>query len=111
MISGGSASIGETVDGRKISSVGQSMASASRKRKPDAPPEESVNLDDCHVEGMPIDKDPDQVRRQVRRFLDNGGMKVGEFCSAIDVSNNAYNRFMQQSGSTKGLGSDVYDEA
>lgn len=35
-------------------------------------------------------------------------MKVGDFCKAIHVSNNAYNRFMQHSGATKGMQSDVF---
>lgn len=113
MISSDSASIGETVDGRPFPGSKSSLGSgAGKKRKSSPGPDpSSVGLDDYHVEGMPIDKNPDQVRRQIRRFLDNGGMKVGEFCNAIGVSNNAYNRFMQQSGRTKGMGSDVYQEA
>ena len=38
-------------------------------------------------------------------------MKVGEFCSKIDVSNNAYNRFVHQHGPSKGLQSDVFMNA
>lgn len=34
-------------------------------------------------------------------------MKVGEFCDTIKVSNNAYRRFVTQSGRTKGMQSDV----
>lgn len=44
----------------------------------------------------------------IHRFIDNGGMKVSDFCNRIGVSNNGYNRFTKQSGATKGLGSDVY---
>lgn len=70
----------------------------------------AADPDDFDVEGMPIDKNPDQVRRQIRRFLDKGGMKLGEFCDALGVSSNDYNRFMQQSGRTEGLQSDVFQE-
>ena len=74
-------------------------------------PDEQYDVDDIDCDGMPIDKNPDQVRRMIRRFLDNGGMQVGEFCNRIGCSNNGYNRFMKQSGATKGLGSDVFTSA
>lgn len=35
-------------------------------------------------------------------------MKVGEFCDTIQMSNNAYRRFVSQSGVTKGAQSDAY---
>lgn len=111
MISGGSASIGETVHGQPPSPLDGGLGGTNRKRKSDGPAEDSVDLDDYDVDGMPVDKNPDQVRRQIRRFLDNGGMKVGEFCDALHVTNNSYNRFMQQSGRTKGLESQVYTKA
>lgn len=60
---------------------------------------------------MPIDKNPDQVRRMIHRLIDNGGMKVGEFCDKIGVSNKSYNNFLRQSGPTKGLSSDCYQYA
>lgn len=66
--------------------------------------EEQYDVDGIDCEGMPVDKDPDQVRRMIHRFIDNGGMKVGEFCNRIGVSNNGYTRFMKQSGATKGPG-------
>lgn len=87
------------------------LGSISRKRKSDGPPEESIDLDDYDLEVLPIDKNPDQVRRQIRHFLDSGGMKVGDFYNALDASNDGYNRLMQQSGKKKGMGSDVYQEA
>jgi hypothetical protein len=62
------------------------------------------------VEGMPITENADQIRRRITRLIENGGMKVGEFCQKISVSNNAYNRFTQQHGPTKGLQSDVSHE-
>lgn len=57
---------------------------------------------------MPLTDNPDQVRRKIHRLIENGGMKVGEFCDTIGVSNNAYRRFVSQSGVTKGAQSDVY---
>lgn len=57
---------------------------------------------------MPMTDNPDQVRRKIHRLIENGGMKVGEFCDTIGVSNNAYRRFVSQSGATKGAQSDVY---
>jgi hypothetical protein len=38
-------------------------------------------------------------------------MKVGEFQKEINVSSNAYSRFMGQHGAYKGSGSDVYMSA
>ncbi|KAK3698886.1 hypothetical protein LTR37_016763 [Vermiconidia calcicola] len=77
-----------------------------RKATEDVPPERS--LDDIDCEGMPIDQNCDQVRRKIRRYLDSGAMKVGEFCTAIGVSNNSLNGFLRQSGPTKGSASDAY---
>ena len=74
-------------------------------------PENDVHLSDIDVDGMPLEDNPDQIRRKIRRLLDNSDMKVVEFCRAIKVSDNAYRRFMSQSGRTKGLQSDVYMEA
>ena len=74
------------------------------KRKTSTSPE-------IDVEGMPITENADQIRRKITRLIENGGMKVGEFCQKISVSNNAYNRFSQQHGPTKGLQSDVFMNA
>ena len=70
--------------------------------------ENDVNLSDIDVGGMPMTENPDQIRRKIHRLIENGGMQVGEFCYAIQVSSNAYRRFVSQSGKTKGLQSDVY---
>ncbi|KAJ9641063.1 hypothetical protein H2201_007998 [Coniosporium apollinis] len=61
--------------------------------------------------GVPIDQNPDQIRRKIRTFIEAGGMKVGEFCDAIGVSNNSYNNFLKQSGRTKGLNSATFENA
>jgi hypothetical protein len=41
-------------------------------------------------------------------LIDNGEMKVGEFQKAINVTSNAYSRFMTQHGQFKGVESSVY---
>jgi hypothetical protein len=50
-------------------------------------------------------------RRKIRTLIDNAEMKVGEFQKEINVSSNAYSRFMGQHGAYKGSGSDVYMSA
>ncbi|KAI9688296.1 MAG: hypothetical protein M1820_010278 [Bogoriella megaspora] len=68
------------------------------------------NSDD-ELRGMYIDKDCNQVRRMINTFIEAGGMKVGEFQKTIQVSSNAYSRFMGQNGKDKGLGCDTYQAA
>jgi hypothetical protein len=53
----------------------------------------------------------DQIRRKINTFINNGGMKVGEFQRAIDVSANSYRNFMTQNGRTKGIESTTYAAA
>ncbi|KAF2449812.1 hypothetical protein P171DRAFT_427964 [Karstenula rhodostoma CBS 690.94] len=53
----------------------------------------------------------DVIRRKIRTFHDSGEMKVGESQNAINVTGNAYSRFMGQNGPRKGLDSSVYDAA
>ncbi|KAK8206446.1 hypothetical protein BKA81DRAFT_282555, partial [Phyllosticta paracitricarpa] len=59
-------------------------------------------------EGVTIDKNCNQVRRMIHRLIDNGAMKIGEFCKNIGVSYNSYNNFMKQGGPTKGAESETY---
>jgi hypothetical protein len=70
--------------------------------------ENDINLHEIDVGHMPLTENPDQIRRKIHRLIENGGMKVGEFCDAIAVSQNAYRRFVSQSGATKGAQSDVH---
>lgn len=70
--------------------------------------EDDVNVSDIDVSGEPMTENPDQIRRKINRLIENGGMGVGEFCNTIKVSDNAYRRFVSQSGKTKGVQSDVY---
>jgi hypothetical protein len=70
--------------------------------------ENGINPLDIDVSGEPLTENPDQVRRKIHRLIEHDGMKVGEFCDTIKVSQNAYRRFVSQSGKTKGAQSDVY---
>jgi hypothetical protein len=60
---------------------------------------------------MPITDNADQIRRKNTRLIENGGMKVGEFCKKIHVSSTGYNRFVKQHGPSKGMQSDVFMNA
>jgi len=51
------------------------------------------------------------VRRRIHTFVDDGGMKVGEFCDAIGVSQHSYSNFLGRSGTRKGEGSECYPAA
>jgi hypothetical protein len=70
--------------------------------------ENDAHLSDIDVNGELMTENPDQIRRKITRLIENGGMGVGEFCDTIKVSSNAYRRFVQQSGKTKAVQSDVY---
>jgi hypothetical protein len=85
----------------------------SNKRKSDEAdlPANPINLDDIDVEDMPVTDNCDQVRRKINRFLDNSGMKKGEFAKAIGLSTANLNRFLGQSGPYKGSGCVAYDAA
>ncbi|KAK6084396.1 calcineurin is a calcium-dependent [Seiridium cupressi] len=87
--------------------------SAGRKRKSDAvaEPETLPEIDDDDPRLEVVDQDCHQVRTKIRRFLDSGAMKVGEFQTAIDVGSVGYYRFINQRGREAGAGSDVYYKA
>lgn len=80
---------------------------AGKKRKSDSNEAEDVDVNDIDCDGLMMDKNCDQVRRQVRNYLDAGN-KVGEFCKAIGVSNNSLNSFLRQNGPMKGSRSHAY---
>jgi hypothetical protein len=65
--------------------------------------------DDCN--NLLITENCNQIRRKINTFIDNGGMKVGEFQNAIHVSSKSYYTFMKQNGPDKGRGSSVYFNA
>ncbi len=52
--------------------------------------------------------DANQIRGKIRTLLNNSDMSVAQIQEAIGTSGNSYYRFMNQSGPTKGVQSDVY---
>ena len=88
----------------KPASTTKSSTSAGPKRKSAEITPADVDLDDIDVDGMYVDKSCNQVRGQIRRFLEAGEMKVGEFCNAIGDSNKSLNDFLRQNGTMKGSG-------
>ncbi|KAH0080399.1 hypothetical protein KCU60_g16703, partial [Aureobasidium melanogenum] len=77
----------------------QSSQLAGTKRKStDSSDLPTINLDDYDIpDGQPMDSCT-VVRGKINRFLQAGEMKIGQFCDAIGVSQNAYRRFMSQDG-------------
>lgn len=81
----------------------------SKRKSTDAPP--TIDLDDFDVpEGQVMDSCT-VVRGKIKRFLDSGEMRIGQFCDAIGVSQNAYRRFMAEKGQYGGMGCDTYQSA
>lgn len=98
------------------SSARAAPASSSRKRKSEASSDDAIaaykqSLDHIDTEGMIVDRDCNAVRALIRKVIDRGIFKKGEFCNTIGVSSNAVNRFLEQSGKDGGAYSDTYTEA
>jgi hypothetical protein len=53
----------------------------------------------------------DQIRRKINRFIDNGGMKPGEFIKELGINSKTYYTFMKYSGPFKGSNSKIYPAA
>ncbi|MCJ1438420.1 hypothetical protein MMC27_007808 [Xylographa pallens] len=53
----------------------------------------------------------DQIRTKINTFINNGGMKVGEFQRAIGVTSSSYGNFMKKHGRDAGEQSSVYSAA
>ncbi|KAI1847547.1 hypothetical protein JX265_000798 [Neoarthrinium moseri] len=102
-----------SADTPKAASTAAKRTASSKKRKSDAVAEPTTvpEIDDDDPRLQEVDQTCGQVRAKIRRFLDSGAMKVGEFQSAIDVGSVGYHRFMKQSGPDAGSGSDVYYNA
>lgn len=62
------------------------------------------------MEHMPIDASCNQIRCKIRRLLDSGEVKKGEFAKSIGVSSKSLNDFLGKSGEN-GAGSASYDAA
>ncbi|KAI8941127.1 hypothetical protein NX059_002366 [Plenodomus lindquistii] len=63
------------------------------------------------LENVPMKENCDMIRRKIRSLIDNGDMKVGEFQKAVNITPNAYSRFMGQNGPEKGMESSVFPAA
>ena len=95
---------------------GTTAATGGQKRKHDETTggSEANNLelrDDIDIPAGATMDSCDVVRRKIRRFIESGAMKVGEFCDAINVSNKSYNNFLGQNGPNKGVETATYQNA
>jgi len=70
--------------------------------------ESGVDWSQIDVLDKPIINDVDQIRQKILQLTKNGGMKIGDFCKAIGVSNNALNHFVHQHEPSKDAESDVF---
>lgn len=91
-------------------------ASTSRKRKSEASSDDATaaykqNLDHIEVDTERIDLDCNEVRSLIRKVLERGIFKKGEFCNTIQCSPTAVNRFLEKTGVDGGSDSDVYEAA
>lgn len=86
------------------------MQAGTKRKASDSP--SNVNLDDINVDGMMMDASCNQVRGKIRRLLDSGEMKKGEFADAIGVSSKSLNGFLGSGkDSMAGAGSATYGNA
>jgi hypothetical protein len=88
---------------------GPEPAAGTKRKAQDQVP--LLDPEDVNLEGMPMDKSCNQVRGMIRRFLDSGEMKKGEFSTAIGVSATSLNNFLAQNGTMKGAESFTYGNA
>lgn len=91
-------------------------ASTSRKRKSEVSSDEAIaaykqNLDHINVDNMQLDLNCNAVRSLINKVIERGIYKKGEFCNTIGCSPTAVNRFLEKTGLTGGIDSDVYDRA
>ncbi|PMD43726.1 hypothetical protein L207DRAFT_485209 [Hyaloscypha variabilis F] len=87
---------------------GEKVKPASNKRKSsEDKPKYDIDDDICQTVTISCDA----VRNKIKKFLDSGEMKVGEFQRAIGASSSTYCAFMKKTGSMGGAGSNVYRNA
>ncbi|THW27860.1 hypothetical protein D6D23_02453 [Aureobasidium pullulans] len=60
---------------------------------------------------LPVTDSCQVVRNKINRLIESGEMKVGDFCTAIGVSSNAYYNFMHKHGTMKGAECAAYPNA
>lgn len=91
-------------------------APTSRKRKSEVSSDEAIaaykqDLDHINVDNMEIDMNCNAVRSLIRKVIERGIFKKGEFCNTIGCSPTAVNRFLDKTGVDGGIDSHVYDIA
>lgn len=91
-------------------SISASKPAAGTKRKAQDPAPQ-LDPEDFDLTGQPIDKSCNQIRGMIRRFLESGQMKKGEFSNAIGVSTKSLSSFLAQNGPMKGAESLSYGNA
>lgn len=97
-----------------LTATGKSASGTGTKRKAETTvPDLGSGPEDYddYTYGRSIDKSCNQVRGMIRRFLESGEMKKGEFADALGVSSSSLNNFLGKNGSMDGAGSDTYGNA
>ncbi|KAI1803533.1 hypothetical protein F4811DRAFT_524460 [Daldinia bambusicola] len=97
-------------------SAPKAKATAGKKRKSETSLDDDIaaykqDLSHISTEGFYIDLNCNQVRSRINKLLDNGIMKKGEFCNAINVNQRSVNTFLSKNGAMDGAGSWVYQDA
>ena len=73
---------------------------------------DSVSECDSYTKGSAVfSQSCDQIRSKITNLIKNGGMKVGDFQRAINVSSTAYHKFMGRKGKWEGENTDAFMSA
>lgn len=87
-------------------------AAGAKRKATDPPTLNPADLDNISLDGMYMDASCNQVRGKIRRFLESGEMKKGEFANALGVSSKSLNDFLTKGkGPMDGSGSASYGAA
>jgi hypothetical protein len=86
-------------------------ASKKRKSTEEPVPVEPIDLDEIDVYDLPMDKNCDQVRRMINRFLDTGAMSKTALARAMGVSGKSLTGFLGTHGPMNGANFAAYGAA
>ncbi|THX90810.1 hypothetical protein D6D05_00021 [Aureobasidium pullulans] len=70
-----------------------------------------VDDPEVYLGQLPVTDSCQVVRNKINRLIESGEMKVGDFCTAIGGSSNAYYNFMHKHGTMKGAECAAYPNA
>lgn len=70
-----------------------------------------VDDPEVYLGQLPVTDSCQVVRNKINRLIESGELKVGDFCTAIGVSSNAYYNFMHKYGTMKGAECAAYPNA